>query len=166
MRHKIERSIEEQIDSACKKILSYIPENLHCEDLYQDIACIYLEIYSIHPDYSYSLICNRIRYSYEEKLIEKYTNDKCNYTIIPKYNSIEDEDDMMFMTTDIFGIIRNFLTDREFDIICRRFIYNETFRYIGSMHGIGAWRTLQILNKAIRKLRHPKCRNLIQDFYR
>lgn len=156
---RIERTLEERIDSACKKVLSRIPEYLHCEDLYQDI-------YSNYPDNCHAVICNKIYDQYVNKLINKYSNDKCNYIILPKYNSIEDENDMMFMITDIFGIVRNFVTEREFDMICRRFMYNETFKYIGSMHGIGRNRTREILNKAIRKLRYPKCKILIQDFYR
>lgn len=166
MRHKIERTIEERIDLACKNVLSRIPEHLHCEDLYQDIACIYFEIYSSHPDRSHAIICNQI-YKYINNLINKYENNKYSYAILPEYNNIADEDDMMFMITDIFGIIRNFLTEREFGIICRRFIDNEGYEYIGrNVYHISGNRVKQIESKAIRKLRHPKCGNLIRDFCR
>lgn len=163
---RLEITMEERIDLACKKVLSRIPEHLHCEDLYQDIACIYLDIYSKHPDYGHGVICNKIYTQYVNKLINKYSNDKCNYITLPWHSNIADEDDIMFMITDIFGIIRNFLTEREFDIICRRFINNETLKYIGTMHSIGAERVREIECKAIRKMRNPACKKLIQDFYR
>lgn len=162
---KINRTLEEQIDFACKKVLLHIPEYLHCEDLYQDIVCIYLDIYSKHPDYSCAIIYNRIIYSHVNKLIDKYKDDKYNQGILPEYH-IMDEDDMMLMITDIFGIIKNFVTDKEFDIICRRYINNETQESISIRYGINRERVRQIENKAIRKLRHPRCITLIQDFYR
>ena len=163
---KLDITMEERINLACKKVLSRIPEHLHCEDLYQDIACIYLDIHSKHPDYKHAVICNKIYACYINRLIIKYSNDECNYIILPLYNNIENEDDMMFMITDIFGIIRNFVTEREFDIICERFIDNKTLKYIGTMHNIGAERVREIECKAIRKMRNPECKKLIQDFYR
>ena len=163
---KLEITMEERIDLSCKKVLSRIPEHLHCEDLYQDIACIYLDIYSKHPDYNHAIICNKIYACYINRLITNYSNDECNYIVLPEHNNIADEDDMMFMITDIFGIIRNFVTEREFDVICERFINNRTFESIGIEYNVHRDRIRQIQNKAIRRLRNPKCANLIQDFYR
>ena len=163
-----ERTMEERIDSACKNVLLRIPEHLHCEDLYQDIACTYLDIYSKHPEFNPAVICNRIYAVYVSKLIEKYSNDKCNsIAIIPKYNTaITDEDDMMLMITDIFGTIRRFTTEREFDIICRKYIDNDSYAHIGDISRLTRNRVRQIETKAFRKLRYPKYARLIQDFYR
>lgn len=162
---RIERTLEERIESACKNVLLRIPEHLHCEDLYQDIACIYLEIYSKNPDYKHAVICNRIYSYYVNKLIRKYSNNECNYIVLP--NSIEDEDDMMFMITDIFGAIRDFVTEREFGIICEKFIDNKTFEYMDNEHCVNRGRTRQIIDRAIRRIRRrPKCKDLIKDFYR
>ena len=163
---KLEITMEERIDLACKKVLSRIPEHLHCEDLYQDIACIYLDIYSKHPDYKHAVICNKIYACYINRLIMKYSNNECNYIILPLYNNIENEVDMMFMITDIFGIIRNFVTEREFDIICERFIDNKTFEYMDNEHCVYRGRISQIINRAIRRIRRSECKDLIQDFYR
>lgn len=162
---KIERTLEERIESACKNALLRIPEHLHCEDLYQDIACIYLEIYSKNPDYKHAVICNRIYSYYVNKLIRKYSNNECNYIILPEYNIITDENDMMFAITDIFGIIKNFLTEKEFYVICKRFIDNRTFESIGVENCITRDRVRQIQNKAIHKMRKSECAELIRDFY-
>ena len=161
---KNKRTLEERIDSACQSVLSRIPKELHCEDLYQDIACLYLDIYSKHPDYKHSVICNQIYY-FIDKLINKYKNNNCDYILLPEY-IIADEDDMMFIIVDIFKTIKPFLTEREFDIICRRYINNETLKDIASMHNIHKSRIGQIENKSIRKLRRPVCAKLIRDFYR
>ena len=147
--------MEERIDDACKNVLSRIPEYLYCEDLYQDIACIYLDIYSKHLDHSHAQICNQIYSRYINKLINKYDNDKCDYIILPE-NTVIDEDGMMFMITDFFGIIKYFLTEKEFDIICKRFIDNKTLESIGQIYGVTREPIRQIENKAIRKLRNPK----------
>lgn len=163
-----ERTMEERIDSACKKVLLRIPKNLHCEDLYQDIACIYLDIHSKHPDFNHAVICNRIYAVYVNKLIDKYKNDKCSHIImLPKYNTaITDEDDMMLMITDILGIVKQRTTEREFDIIYRKYVDNYTYAHIGNIFELTGGRVLQIEKRAFRKLRHPKYAGLIQDFCR
>lgn len=162
---KSERTLEEQIDSTCQSVLLRIPKELHCEDLYQDIACLYLDIHSRHPDYKHSIICNLIYKYYIDKLIDRYKNDKYGCVILPRY-LVEDEDDMMFIAVNIFKTVKPFLTEREFDIICRRYIDNEILKEIGIVHNVSGNRISQIEYKSIRKLRHPECVKLIRDFYR
>lgn len=163
-----ERTMEERIDSACKNVLLRIPENLHCEDLYQDIACIYLDIHSKHPDFNHAVICNRIYAVYVSKLIDKYKNDKCSCTVmLPKYNTaITDEDDMMFMITDILGTVKRCTNEREFNIIYRKYVDNYTYEHIGNIYELTGNRVRQIEGRAFRKLRLPKYAGLIQDFCR
>lgn len=161
---KSERTLEERIDSACQSVLSRIPKELHCEDLYQDIACLYLDIYSKHPDFKHCVICSRI-YGIIDKLIDEYKNDNCDYIVLPEY-IIADEDDIMFIVANIFKTVKPFLTEKEFDIVCRRFIGNETLREIGSVYNINGSYVRQIENKSIYKIRHSKCISLIRDFYR
>lgn len=159
------RTLEEQIDAACQSVLLRIPKRLHCEDLYQDIACIYLDISNKYPDLKHALICNKIYQQYIDMLIDKYKNDKCGYTILPRY-LIEDEDDMMFIIADILKTIKSFLTEREFDIICRKYIDNEKLKDISDAHNICRQYINYIAAKSIRRLRHPTRSKLIRDFYR
>ena len=92
--------------------------------MYQDIACLYLDIYSKYPDFKHCVICNRI-YGIIDKLIYEYKNDNCDYIVLPEY-IIADEDDIMFIVANIFKTVKPFLTEKEFDIVYRRFTGNET----------------------------------------
>ena len=98
-------------------------------------------------------------------MIYEYKNDNCDYIVLPEY-IIADEDDIMFIVANIFKTVKPFLTEKEFDIVYRRFTGNETLREIGSVHNVSGNRISQIEYRSIRKLQHPECVKLIRDFYR
>ena len=54
------------------------------------------------------------------------------------------------------------LTEREADILQKRFGDKMTLKSIGEMHGVGAERIRQIAFKAMRKMRHPSRTNMFK----
>lgn len=87
--------------------------------------------------------------------------------MLPKYNAaITDEDDMMFMITDILGTVKRCTNEREFNIIYRKYVDNYTYEHIGNIYELTRNRVLQIERRAFHKLRLPKYAGLIQDFCR
>lgn len=81
--------------------------------------------------------------------------------------NVENEVIENIRSEEIQKILKEILNERDFDIVARKFGFygeEETLRGIGEVYNLSKERVRQIINKAIKKLRHPKYKNKLKDF--
>lgn len=84
-----------------------------------------------------------------------------------KINSTEDDVVEQFRDEAVYNVMKEALNEREFDVICRRFgigYEQMTLEEVGKAYGITRERIRQIEVKALRKLRNPRYKRLLQDY--
>jgi DNA-binding CsgD family transcriptional regulator len=78
------------------------------------------------------------------------------------YDILEDRDETLKVYIPGFYSALNTLTEREVDILQKRYIEGMTLRTIALAYGLTSERIRQIKARAIRKLRHPSRKILFQ----
>ena len=102
-----------------------------------------------------------------ERYIELRTIDETVENLVGKehlYGLIYEPDNSDKLEVgEVISKVLDTLTDREKEIIRRRFLSNETLQTIATAMGVGRERVRQVEAVALRKLRHPdRIRNLTE----
>ena len=105
-----------------------------------------------------------------ERYIELRTIDETVENLVGKehlYGLIYEPDNSDKLEVgEVISKVLDTLTDREKEIIRRRFLSNETLQTIATAMGVGRERVRQVEAVALRKLRHPdRIRNLTEIAY-
>ena len=105
-----------------------------------------------------------------ERYIELRTIDETVENLVGKehlYGLIYEPDNSDKLEVgEVISKVLDTLTDREKEIIRRRFLSNETLQTIATAMGVGRERERQVEAVALRKLRHPdRIRNLTEIAY-
>ena len=167
-------NLEQGIEEAYRYILGNNPKTKPDEDLYQEVACEYIEFYQ-HDCYSHEEICQIVEFIIRSKIKEYAKNPKVtNIGIICHQNHISmDMIEKCALENDacrqLHIIIENTLRPRETEVLIYRFGLNDydykTLEELGVMQGCSKERVRQIEAKALRKMRHPSISNKIKHFF-
>ena len=156
------KKVEDWTERAIEEAGNYISENdITDEDVKQDIYLLALE---------YAKIKNAGKFKYS---FVKYLEKNTSREYLNRNNNFEKEyidNSSYYMNYDEDEFVNNLLyvistlTAREQKVLCFRFVDEMTLADVGKIFNVSRDRISQIEKKAIRKLRHPYRRKLIDGF--